>query len=112
MDILAHTLWSGALAKVAKKRNFLIKSVGWAAFFGVAPDFLAFGPYLIVRILTVGFSPPFPMGSEPPSDAFMPQYVKELYHVSHSLIIFSAVFFLVWLIRKKPYWEFFAWALH
>ena len=110
MDIFAHTLWSAASAKVVKDRTQKIKSIGLAAFFGVAPDFFAFGPFIILWFLRNGLTAPWPQ--EPPGDHIIPQYVHELYHISHSLVIFAAVFALVWLIRRKPYWELSAWALH
>ena len=40
------------------------------------------------------------------------KYVHHLYDVTHSLMIFLAVFLVVWAIRKRPVWELGAWGLH
>jgi len=40
------------------------------------------------------------------------QYVWQLYHCSHSLLMFAAVFGLVWLILRRPVFEMLGWALH
>ncbi len=111
MDVVAHTLWAAAAAKVVKQKTKKIKSIGWAAFFGVAPDLFAFGPFFLIQLLASGWGFLSALG-EPSSEAGIPQYVKELYHISHSLIIFAVVFILIWFIRKTPYWELSAWALH
>ena len=40
------------------------------------------------------------------------QWVWPLYHCSHSLVVFAAVFGLVWAIRGRPVLEMLGWALH
>lgn len=106
MDIISHGLW-GSLAFGRKSRkNF------WLAFFiGVAPDLLSFG--ILTGVTFLGFSdhPDWSSGQHPdPSQ--IPLYVHHLYDVTHSLVIFSVVFGLVWLLRKKPLYLLAPWALH
>jgi len=54
--------------------------------------------------------PDFSHGTPPESS--IPLYVHRLYHVTHSLVLFSLVFFLVWRISGRPLWMLCAWALH
>ena len=42
----------------------------------------------------------------------IPQYVYQLYNFSHSLIIFGAIFVLVWLILRRPWLPLLGWGLH
>ncbi len=106
MDILSHALWGGVAFGRAKKRDF------WAAFtLGAAPDLLAFTVPSAARLvsymsgngLTEGFRH---------NMADFPQYVFTLYSIGHSLVIFTAVFVGVWLLRKKPYIPLLAWGFH
>lgn len=39
------------------------------------------------------------------------QFVWQLYHCSHSLLMFATVFGLVWLLKRRPMLEVLAWAL-
>ncbi|OGZ10815.1 MAG: hypothetical protein A3D65_04530 [Candidatus Lloydbacteria bacterium RIFCSPHIGHO2_02_FULL_50_13] len=41
----------------------------------------------------------------------IPDYTYGLYNISHSLVIFTALFLLIWVIRRKPVWEMSAWGL-
>ena len=38
----------------------------------------------------------------------IPRFVHILYNISHSLVVFSLVFALIWIIRKKPFIPFLA----
>ncbi|MFA5934127.1 MAG: hypothetical protein WC795_02820 [Candidatus Paceibacterota bacterium] len=120
MDILAHGLWVAALAKGA---NVKIKeekkpSVAWAAFWGVFPDLFAFTLPFAVLILNIIFGSiklsqiHFPFQGLRIGAEWAFQYTPYLYQISHSLVIFSAVFLIVWLIRKRVPWVMFGWALH
>lgn len=105
MDIISHGLW-GSLAFGRKNK----KSFWLAFFFGVAPDLFSFGPFFISTFLGLAKRPNF--GSEPPDPSSIPSYVHSLYNVTHSIIIFSLAFTLVWILLKKPLWEMLAWGLH
>lgn len=105
MDIASHGLWGGIAFGRKNKKSFW-----WAFFFGIAPDFFSFGAFFLSVFLGIQKFPPF--GAEPPDPALIPSYVSNLYNSSHSLIIFAIIFLLVWLIRRKPFWEMSAWGLH
>jgi hypothetical protein len=115
MDIISHALWSGALFESVnlklKKRRF---NLWWAAFWGTFPDVFAFViPYIIFSIIIIsqnGFNI-----TNLITTIKSPAYesiVIGLYSISHSLIIFAAVFLLTWLIFRKPIWILFGWLSH
>lgn len=104
MDTLSHGLWGGV---VFGRRHFW-----WAFLFGMGPDLLSFGPFFVMRALA-GF-PAYPMepGMRAPALSFLPAFVPFLYNITHSLIIWLLLFSMIWIVRKKPFWIFGAWALH
>lgn len=106
MDIFAHTLWAAVGAKginaASHRRAF---NVGWTAFFGVFPDLFAFGFTFLTALPTFLSDRGFHRSS-------LSGLPHELYNYSHSLVIWAAVFLLVWAIRKKPWLPLFGWALH
>ncbi|QQR78901.1 MAG: hypothetical protein IPJ68_01345 [Candidatus Moraniibacteriota bacterium] len=106
MDILSHGLYGG----VAFGRRSRI-SYWLAFFFGIAPDLFSFGLFFALTILGLAEHPDWRSGQHP-DPAGIPGYVHALYNGTHSLVIFVAVFALVWLIRKKPLYEMFGWPLH
>ncbi len=124
MDIFAHTLWTAALAKGANTNKKVIEKntkplrVGWAAFFGVAPDLFAFSPVFFVAffMLISGKISFGEFGNHHGLSALeaMPSWLDPsgLYHISHSVVIFLAVFLVVWAIRRRPYYEMMGWLLH
>lgn len=76
----------------------------------MGPDLLSFG--ILWAGVHLGFSNSLDWSKDHPSMIQIPFYVKSLYEITHSLVIFSAVFLIVWLIRKKPLWILGAWGLH
>jgi hypothetical protein len=117
MDILAHTLWTNAGAraanKVAEKRGKPWRvSVGWAAFFGVAPDFFAFTvPFVIAMYRAIFLDIPFVRGPQA-LDVGGFDLAAYLYQFSHSVVIWTLVFVLVWVLSRRPRWELLGWLLH
>ncbi|HTT08271.1 MAG TPA: hypothetical protein VMH34_05720 [Gammaproteobacteria bacterium] len=106
MDILSHGLWGGITVGRGSRRSF------WTAFaFGVMPDLFAFGPLFANRMLIHGLDFMNHLGRRP-DPSTIPAYVHSVYNVTHSLVVFSVAFALVWLIRRKPLLEMGAWALH
>lgn len=106
MDFLSHGLWGGIALGRASRRSF------WLAFgIGMAPDLLSFGLVFANGLLTHGLDFFNGLG-HPPTAAQIPAYVHTLYQVTHSLVVFMAVFALVWLWRRRPLWELGAWGLH
>jgi hypothetical protein len=105
MDIVSHGLW-GAIAFGRKSRSSF-----WLAFiFGIAPDFFSFGVLYVAAMLNLSEPPDFSNGTPPEST--IPLYVHYLYNVTHSILVFVVVFFLIWLFLKRPVWEVAAWGLH
>lgn len=118
MDILAHTLWANAGARGvnslrAKKGKPKIIHPGWTGFWGVFPDFFAFTiPFILVifRVITGELSlSSFGEHHVPVAGFDLAAY---LYQYSHSLVVWAAVFIIVWIISKRPRWELLGWALH
>lgn len=119
MDILAHALWASLpykfanLKKRAKKFNFWL-----IAFWGIFPDMLAFTiPFSLMIInLILGKISSFtsPENMEPLTNHAnsISNLTGSLYNIGHSIIIFLIVFFLVWLIFRKPKWILGAWLIH
>jgi hypothetical protein len=105
MDIVSHGLW-GALAFGRSSRP----SFRLAFVIGLAPDLLSFGILWTAATLGVSPTPDFSHGTPPEST--IPDYVHALYNVTHSLLVFLAIFLVVWLLRKQPLWELGAWGLH
>lgn len=111
MDILAHALWTGAAAKFVHLKTRQPLRVGWAAMWGVFPDLFSFTIPAIVRIwwyLTGTTHSLLPDAHSAPHF----QYVWQLYHCSHSLVVFAVVFGLAWTILRRPVLEMLGWALH
>ena len=111
MDIISHGLWGSVAFGRKNRRAFWL-----AFFFGVMPDFVAFAPYFIGTWLGVISIPGLPRApgipSEPPDPALIPAFVFQTYNVSHSLVVFAAVFMLLWLLFHRPVWEISSWGLH
>lgn len=99
-DIFSHGLWGGAL--------FGWRKYYWAAFsFGIMPDALSFGPFLLYRFLAG-----FPItGSSPPE--IIPAWVYSIYNITHSLTIAGLIVFVfLFKINKAFGFASLAWPLH
>ena len=118
MDIFAHTLWTTVLAREgnieAKKKNKKFKiNLFWAGFFGIFPDLFAFTiPFIFSFCKVISRQQAFGLMDERHKVADGFNLAHTLYQYSHSLIIWLLVFFIVWLIFKRPIWELLGWALH
>ena len=99
MDIFAHVLWSFA---IFSKRS----DVWWAVLFGVLPDLLSFGILFFMNLFTGNLQ------RGPPALSTLPKWLFTAYTLTHSLVLFAAVFLLVFLITKSWYWPLAAWAIH
>ena len=99
MDTMAHGLWSFA---VFHKKKY----VWLAVLFGVLPDLLSFGIIFIMNI----FNGNFTRGR--PSLSSLPGWLDSAYNMTHSWIIFLAVFIAIYIITKKWFWPMMAWPLH
>src|SRR4030067_391327 len=96
MDIVSHGLWGAIAFGRASRRSF------WTALLiGMAPDFFSFGLVFANGLLLHGLE--FLYGlSHPPDPALIPAYAYSLYNTTHSLVVFAAMFVLVWIARGKP----------
>lgn len=116
MDTLAHGLWATAAATAANPRLAKPLRLRWVALWGVLPDLVAFGPRFAVMIW-LRYASDTPVAEphiRPGLDDGQPLLLRswDLYQYSHSLVIFAAVFALVWIIRRRPCWVLLAWPLH
>ncbi|MBI1993623.1 MAG: hypothetical protein HYV05_00975 [Deltaproteobacteria bacterium] len=106
MDTLAHGLWGGVGFYAASQRKFAS-----AFILGMAPDLLSFGlfhashPEWIVQRFSGRTTGPPPL-------TMLPEFVFHAYNWTHSLVIWGALFALIWLLRKSPPWPLLAWGLH
>jgi hypothetical protein len=106
MDIVSHGLWGGIAFGRANRRSFGL-AVGW----GMLPDLVPFGLWYLAVLM--GRTPrPWHGVWEPPDPSLIPAYVHRLYSVTHSLIVFLAVFAVIRVVCRKPIWEICAWGLH
>jgi len=123
MDIFAHGLWTGAVYKLAnslrKKKEKTPKfAVRWAVFWGIAPDLFAFSHSFILMWfgqLFLGLDHSFRGGSLEPASGLLNgafEFSRYLYNYSHSIVIFIVVFGLIWIFKRRPYYELLGWALH
>ncbi len=106
MDTLAHGLWGGI--------GFYprgAKIYATAFIVGTAPDLLSFGLFDITHPEWVALRLAGKISGPPPLST-IPNYVFYAYDLTHSLLIWAALFGLVWSIRKHPPWLLLAWALH
>jgi hypothetical protein len=106
MDVIAHGLWGGAPFFTRGRRKFLA-----AVLIGMAPDLLSFGVFHVTHPgwITLRLAGKI---SGPPALSILPPYVFYSYSVTHSLLIFTAAYCLLWLARKNPPWLLAPWLLH
>lgn len=111
MDIFAHALWTTAAAVGTRQRIRRPIHLGWAAFWGVFPDLFSFAIPVVIKIwwyatgVTASLLPDA-------NSARRLRFVWQLYYCSHSLIVFAAVFGIVWVLAKRPVLEMLGWGLH
>ncbi len=130
MDIISHGFWAATVYKAANKNNnqsrlrqksnFLL-----FVFWSILPDVVSFGLLFLwfaIIIISSGFDfsiLPHHMrtidANEPPAlMGFTPIFrvTSILYSASHSIIIFSAIFGLFFLLIKSPPWTMLGWFFH
>lgn len=96
MDIFSHGLYGGIAAGRRSKKDYL-----WAFFFGMAPDLLAFGPFILAAVLGFEF------------DLFGSANIRVSYNATHSLIIYTIIFASLWAFGRKRFAKLsLAWPLH
>jgi hypothetical protein len=105
MDIFSHVLWGGAALGRKKRSDFLL-----AAAFSLLPDFFAEGVMFLLVILGLPNMPGLEHGH--PDISEFPAYAQNFYNATHSLVIFSLAFAMVWLLKKKAFLPMAAWGMH
>lgn len=107
MDIFAHGLWGGIVAKAIRRTDFAKKfnispNPWWTGAWATFPDLLAFVP--LALILVIGFI----FGNF----ESLRWIVGNLYSISHSFISWGIVFLVVWAVSRRPRWELLGWFSH
>ena len=74
--------------------------------FGLLPDFLSFGIIFVINLVNGNFH------RGPPAISSLPEWLFAAYNMTHSFVLFIAVFFLIYLITKHWFWPLTAWAAH
>ena len=105
MDIISHGLWGGAALGRKSRRTYVVV-------FGLSllPDLLAEGVMFSLAFLKLEGMPSLENGH--PNIADFPVYAQNFYNMTHSLLIFITLFFIIWVMRKKPFYPLTAWAIH
>src|SRR5438128_5753317 len=96
MDTLSHGLWGGAVFGERQPGQWR-----WAFFWGMAPDLFSFGPFFLTHLPTIIQRWGSRQRMEPPEPRIIPEYVYHAYKVTHSLVVWTAVFAIFWAVRKK-----------
>jgi len=118
MDIFSHGLWAVAAAKGAVIKTKKKLSLKFAFFFGVFPDLFTFTWVFLwifwQRIFGGVDFDNFRNGVEPAQVDTLPifELTNLLYNLSHSLLVFFIVAFLIFFVFKKRVWEMGGWLLH
>ena len=110
MDIVAHSLWTTVAGSYARRKLNRPLHLGWAAFWGVFPDLFSFTVPAVVKVWWLATGVTKSLLPQPGGPRF--EYVWDLYNASHSAIVFTLVFGLVWLILRRPVLSMLGWALH
>ena len=106
MDVLAHGLWGGVAFYPKGGKKFAAGFV-----FGMAPDLLSFGVYHVTHPNWL-WSRLAGEVSGPPPLSTLPEFLFHAYNLTHSFVVWAALFVLIWVVRRHPPWAFSAWGLH
>ncbi len=105
LNFVSHALWGG-VAFGRRTRNAFLAAAG----ISLLPDLLSEGLFAVLHLLGRGGMPSWDLGH--PDIAAYPLWAQNLYSSTHSLILFTLAFLLVWALAKKPLWGVGAWGLH
>jgi membrane-bound metal-dependent hydrolase YbcI (DUF457 family) len=105
VDFVSHALWGGIAFGRRTRKAFLV-----AAGISVLPDLLTEGLFGILYMLGIGDMPAWDAGH--PNITEFPLWAQSLYSATHSLVLFTLAFFLMWAVMGKPVWLVGAWGLH
>lgn len=105
MDFVSHALWGGISFGRKNRRIFII-----AAGVSIMPDILTEGLFFVLYLLNIGGMPGWEQGH--PNIGDYPLFAQTLYNVTHSFIIFIAVWGAIGILFKRLVWMVAAWGLH
>ncbi len=105
MDIISHGLWGGIAFGRQRKSHYYL-----AVLFGLAPDLLSFGIFTI--LVWLGLAQGVDWSNGVPPMSAIPNYVHQLYNLTHSLLVAIFVIGLFILVTKGKVWFMLAWPLH
>jgi hypothetical protein len=116
MDVVAHGLGAGAAAKAASRKLEHNLEFFRVVIWGILPDAVEFLPITAVLRWFGFFGEPIGsrlLFSRRAREA-LPEWLRpeNLYEFSHSLVVFLAVFLLVWLFLRRPALVMLTWPLH
>lgn len=86
-----------------------VKEYFLADFFGITPDIFGF---LVNAIVSLIYNIPLMDQTRQHFNQQILGHVFVLYGLTHSLVIFAAVFLAVWVARKKMFLPLLAWGIH
>jgi hypothetical protein len=111
MEMVAHGLWAAAGAISVKRSTGARIGVGWAVWWAVFPDVLAFGPSFAAGLWLRLVSGPL---SVPAEGHILPHvhFNLPLYPAGHSLIVFLVVFGIVTILACRIVFQMLGWLLH
>ncbi len=104
MDLVSHALWGGMALGRRSKRVFLV-----AAGISLLPDVLTEGLFAVLYLMNIGGMPGWEHGH--PNITLYPHWAQVSYNATHSLVVFTIGFLLIWALAK-PVWVAGAWGLH
>lgn len=105
MDFVSHSLWGGIGFGRRNRKPFFV-----AAGISLLPDFLTEGLFGVLYLLNIGGMPGWEHGH--PNITAYPLWAQYFYNVTHSLVLFTLAFLLIWGWVRKPVWIVGAWGLH
>ena len=105
MDFVSHSLWGGVALGRSSRKAFLI-----AAGISLLPDLLTEGLFAVLHLLDIGGMPSWSDGH--PNIPAYPSWAQHLYSGTHSFVLFTPTFVLLWASVGKPAWIIGAWGLH
>jgi hypothetical protein len=111
MEIVAHGLWGAAAAITSKRLRLARPRFGWALWWSVFPDVLAFGP-----TLAAGLWFRLAGGSNAGTDHghLLPHIHLglPLYQIGHSLVVFLIAFGIITILSRHVLYAMLGWLLH
>ncbi|TSC53864.1 MAG: hypothetical protein LiPW39_15 [Parcubacteria group bacterium LiPW_39] len=122
MDLFAHGLWGGIIAKVAKNKKFTTQpfKAKWFVFWSIIPDVFTFTilfTWFLGSILA-GYGSfanlsHYQMTEPMSQDTYLIfRLTNWLYNFSHSLVIFLAIFAIAFLKKRGAPWAMAGWLSH